>query len=62
MVPFPNIPYRPSEWASNFENTLADPLNGHQILKTTLTDPLNGHQILKTTLADPPNGHLLVLS
>ncbi|SJZ59937.1 hypothetical protein SAMN02745202_00566 [Segatella oulorum] len=20
MVPFPNIPYRPSEWATNFEN------------------------------------------
>ena len=59
MVPFPNIPCRPSEWASNFENTLADPLNGHQISKTTLTDPLNGRLILKATLTDPLNGRLI---
>ena len=59
MVPFPNIPCRPSEWASNFENTLADPLNGHQISKTSLTDPLNGRLILKAALADPPNGRLI---
>ena len=40
------------------QTSLADPPNGHQILKTTLADPLIGHQILKTTLADPPIGHL----
>ena len=64
MVPFPNIPYRPSEWttnfesipyrpsewATNFENTLTDPLNGRLISKTSLADPLNGHRILKTPL------------
>ena len=60
MVPFPNIPCRPSEWASNFENTLADPLNGHQISKTTLTDPPKGRLISKTTLTDPPNGRLIL--
>ena len=38
--------------------SLADPPNGHQILKTTLADPPNGHQILKTSLADPLIGHL----
>ena len=72
MVPFPNHPcrpsewatnfknnpYRPSEWASNFENTLTDPPNGHQILKVTLADPPNGRLISKTSLTDPPNGHL----
>ena len=58
MVPFPNIPCRPSEWASNFENTLADPLNGRLISKTSLTDPPNGRLISKTSLADPLNGHL----
>gem|GEM_PF-4006136 len=50
MVSFPNIPCRPSEWASNFENTLTDPLNGRLISKTTLTDPLNGHLFRKTPL------------
>ena len=38
--------------------SLADPPNGHQILKTSLADPLIGRLILKTTLADPPIGHL----
>ena len=60
MVPFPNIPCRPSEWASNFENTLADPLNGRLILKTSLTDPPIGRLILKTSLADPLNGHQIL--
>ena len=74
MVPFPNHPcrpsewatnfennpYRPSEWASNFENTLADPLEGHQISKTALADPLNGRLILKTSLTDPLNGHRIL--
>ena len=57
---FENNPYRPSEWASNFENTLADPLNGHQISKTSLADPLNGRLILKTSLTDPLNGHRIL--
>ena len=50
MVSFPNHPCRPSEWASNFENTLADPLNGRLISKTSLTDPLNGQLFRKTPL------------
>ena len=55
---FPNIPCRPSDWASFSENTLADPLIGRLILKTTLADPPIGHLFQKTTLADPLIGHL----
>ena len=40
------------------KTSLADPPNGHQILKTTLADPLIGRLILKTSLADPLIGHL----
>ena len=40
------------------KTSLADPPNGHQILKTTLADPLIGHLFQKTTLADPLIGHL----
>ena len=60
MVSFPNHPYRPSERASNFENTLTDPPNGRLISKTTLTDPLNGRLISKTSLTDPLNGHQIL--
>ena len=66
MVPFPNIPYRPSEWASNFENIPYRPsewtTNFESIpyrpsewatnFENTLTDPLNGRLISKTSLAD----------
>ena len=72
MVPFPNnpyrpsewatnfenIPYRPSEWVSNFENNPYRPSEWASNFKNALTDPPNGHRILKTALADPPNGHL----
>ena len=57
---FPNIPCRPSDWASFSENTLADPLIGRLILKTALADPLIGRQILKTSLADPRIGRLIM--
>ena len=57
---FPNIPCRPSDWASFSENTLADPLIGRLILKTALADPLIGRQILKTALADPLIGRLIL--
>ena len=40
------------------QTSLADPPNGHQILKTTLADPLIGHLFRRTSLADPLIGHL----
>ena len=64
MVPFPSIPYRPSEWttnfennpyrpsewSSNFENIPCRPSEWASNFENTLTDPLNGHLFRKTPL------------
>ena len=50
---FKNSPYRPSEWATFSENTLADPPNGHRILKTSLTDGSEAGFSRKTTKTIP---------
>ena len=45
---FENNPCRPSEWSSNFENNPRRPSERSFNFENTLADPPNGHLILKT--------------
>ena len=49
MVPFPNIPYRPSEWASNFESNPYRPSEWAAFSENTLADGSEAGFSRKTT-------------